>query len=109
MNWMLMLVSLFTSLVFVPISESEANTAESSRVTVGQLMLSNSSLGQPYSFSSKFKLLNSLLLLLLFAFVMSRRLSLVSPVPQLYRRSAIPLRLKRLFLNPLQFQSNCIP
>ncbi|THF72838.1 hypothetical protein [Cohnella fermenti] len=110
LRWALLLISMLTSLVFVPIPESEVNVSESGRVSVGQLLLSssNTGVGNSSSPSSSKSLWLGRLLTLLLTSAMAARLAGTTLLPHAYRRSAIPLRMKRLFLKPLQSQSNYV-
>ncbi|MBB6637885.1 hypothetical protein [Cohnella thailandensis] len=110
LRWALLMISFFTSLTFVPIPESEVSTSESGRVTVGQLLLSSNSTGLGHSNSNQVHKLHWLgrLLSLLLVFAAAGYFVRSASIPHEYRRSAIPLRLKRLFLKPLQYQSNYV-
>lgn len=107
MRWLLLFATLFLSLSFAPIPESEANMGEGGRVTVGQLMVSNakSAGGLPNASYPKTFALGAMLCLLLLT-AGSARTESKPRLPMAYRYPDISLRMMRRFLRPLRFESN---
>ncbi|MBN2980319.1 hypothetical protein [Cohnella algarum] len=109
-KWLLLFFMLFLSIPFIPFPESESLISENNRVTMGQLMVSNSNAvgASQTSFAKKALAAAGALLVLLFRLVKPERAIDRPRVCLSYAYPAISLRLKRLYLIPLKFTSNFV-
>lgn len=108
-RWLLLISMLVMSISFIPLPESEGSASDSGRVTVAQLVASNTkAAGAANTVYAKKLMAASVLCALLLCLFGPERNADRPKVQRLYLYPWIPLRLKQLYLSPLKFTSDFV-